>query len=106
MANLDVFFKPSSIAVIGASRNPSKIGYSILENVKHSFKGEIYPINPNATEILGLEVFPSINDVEEKIDLAVIAVPSEMVFEMLSGCIKKKIRGAIIISSGFREIGE
>lgn len=106
MANIDVFFKPSSIAVIGASKTPGKIGYAILENLKHSFKGQIYPINPTCTEILGLQVFPTVKDVEDKIDLAVIAVPANIVRKVVEECIKKKIRGIIIISSGFSEIGE
>ncbi len=106
MAILDVFFSPDSIAVIGASRTPGKIGYTILENIKHSFQGEIYPINPNASEILGLEVFSNVKEVEEKIDLAVIALPAEMVESAVQDCIKKKVKGVIIISSGFSEIGE
>ena len=106
MAIFDEFFNPTSIAVIGASGDPEKIGYIILENIKHSFNGEIYPINPNITEILGLEAYDTVKDVEEKIDLAVIAVPAEIVKEVVNDCIKKKIKGVIIISSGFSEIGE
>ena len=100
------FFNPNSIAVIGASRTQGKIGYTILENLKYSFKGKIYPINPNAGEILGLTSYSSILDVEEPIDLAVIVVPSEMVKDILLECKKKKIGAVIIISSGFSEIGE
>ncbi len=106
MANLDVFFSPKSIAVIGASRTAGKIGNVILENLKHSYKGELYPINPNITEILGLEVFPNVGSVENKIDLAIIAIPAEHVKGAIEECIKKKIRGVVIISSGFAEIGD
>jgi len=104
--NLDKFFNPKSIAVIGASRTPGKIGYTILENLKLSFKGILYPINPNTGEILGLMSYPSVLDIKEPIELAVIAVPAEMVKSVLSECIKKKIGHAVIISSGFSEIGE
>lgn len=105
MPYLDKFFEPESVAVIGASRSPEKIGHTILENVKISFQGKIYPINPNAGEILGLEAFPSVLDVEEPIDLAVIAIPAEKVKSVVEECIEKKIKACIIISSGFSEIG-
>jgi acetyl coenzyme A synthetase (ADP forming)-like protein len=104
--NLDKFFNPKSVAVIGASRTPGKIGYTILENLKISFKGNLYPINPNTGEILGLITFPSVLEIKEPIDLAIIVVPAEMVKDVLSECVKKKISHIIIISSGFSEIGE
>ncbi|MBU3896326.1 MAG: CoA-binding protein [Nanoarchaeota archaeon] len=106
MANLDVFFNPKSIAVIGASRTPGKVGHVILENVKSSYNCKIYPINPNTNEILGLEVFPDLKEIEEPIDLAVIAVPADLVKSSVEECIKKKVKGVIIISAGFSEIGE
>ena len=105
MQNLDVFFNPKSIALVGASRTQGKIGYTILENLKITFQGKIYPINPNTTEILGLTAYPSVINVPEPIDLALIAVPAEIVNKVLQECVKKKIRGVIIITSGFSEIG-
>jgi len=104
--NLDKFFNPKSVAVIGSSRTAGKLGYTILENLKISFNGKIYPINPNAGEILGLISYPSVLDVKEPIDLAIIVVPAEIVKSVLENCIKKKINHIIIISSGFSEIGE
>lgn len=104
--SLNKFFNPSSIAVIGASRTPGEIGYTILENLKFSFKEKIYPINPNAGEILGLTSFASVLDIEEPIDLAIIAVPSDIVKDVLLECKQKKIGAVVIISSGFSEIGE
>ncbi|MFH0929127.1 MAG: CoA-binding protein [Candidatus Aenigmatarchaeota archaeon] len=104
--SLNKFFNPSSIAVIGASRTPGEIGYTILENLKFSFKEKIYPINPNAGEILGLTAYSSVLDIEEPIDLAVIAVPAEIVKDVLLECKQKKIGAVVIISSGFSEIGE
>lgn len=103
---LDEFFNPKSIAVIGASRTPGKLGYSILENLKISFNGKIYPINPNTGEILGLIAYPSVLEVKEPIDHAVIVVPAETVKKVVEECIKKKIKAVTIISSGFSEIGE
>jgi len=104
--SLDKFFNPKSIAVIGASRTAGKLGYTILENLKLSFNGKIYPINPNAGEILGLIAYPSVLDIKEPIELAVIVVPAELVKKILEECVKKKIGHIIIISSGFSEIGE
>jgi len=104
-SNLDVFLTPLSIALIGASRTPGKVGYSMLENIRKSFTGPIYPINPEATEIGGLNAFPSITDVPEPVDLAIIAVKAEIVPIVLDECIKKKVRAVIVISAGFSEIG-
>jgi acetyl coenzyme A synthetase (ADP forming)-like protein len=104
--SLDKFFNPKSIAVIGASRTAGKLGYTILENLKLSFNGKIYPINPNAGEILGLIAYPSVLDIKEPIESAVIVVPAEIVKKVLEECVKKKIGHIIIISSGFSEIGE
>ncbi|MEM5814389.1 MAG: CoA-binding protein [Candidatus Aenigmatarchaeota archaeon] len=104
-SNLDVLFAPASIALIGASRTPGKVGYSMLENIKKSFVGPIYPINPEATEIAGLNAFPSITEVPEPVDLAVIAVKAEIVPNVLDECIKKKVKAIIVISAGFSEIG-
>lgn len=104
--SLGAFFNPMSIAVVGASRTPGKIGYAILESIKAGFKGNIYPINPEAVEIQGFTAYPTVLDVPERIDLAIIAIPAEKVEEVLKQAKKKKIKAAIIISSGFSEIGE
>jgi len=106
MLFFDKFFNPKSVAIVGASRTPGKLGYTILENIKYSFKGNKYPINPNAEEILGLKAYPSLLDVEEPIDQAIIVVPAEMVKNVIEEGIKKKIKAFTIISSGFSEIGE
>lgn len=103
---LDNFFRPKSIAVIGASRTPGKVGYDILKNIiQYGFDGKVYPINPGASEILGKKTFPTIIDVPENIDLAVIVVPAKNVLEVIEQCGKKKIDSAIIITAGFRESG-
>jgi acetyl coenzyme A synthetase (ADP forming)-like protein len=106
MLFFDKFFNPKSVAVVGASRTQGKIGYTILENLKYSFKGPIYPINPNTEEILGLKSYPTLLEVEEPIDLAVIVVPAEITKKVIEEGIKKKISAIVIISSGFSEIGE
>jgi acetyl coenzyme A synthetase (ADP forming)-like protein len=103
---LEKFFTPKTVAVIGASRTPGKVGYAILQNLKQNFKGKIYPINPFASEILGLKAYPSVKDVPEKIDLAIIAVKPEIVLEVVKECKKAGIKNLIIISAGFSEVGE
>lgn len=106
MNDLNGFFHPKSVAVIGASRDPKKIGYVILQNfVLGHFHGRIYPINPNAEKILHLKVFPSVLKVKDKIDLAVIAIPAPLVPNALEECGRKKIANVIIVSGGFEEVG-
>lgn len=103
---LDMFLDPQSVAVIGASREPGKLGYAVLENIiKSGFKGPIYPINPNAPEILGLPCFTSVLGVPGSIDLAVITIPAKFVAKVLDECGQRGVKGAIIITAGFREVG-
>ncbi len=103
---LDNFFNPRSVAVIGASRNPAKIGHVIMKNmVDGGFKGRVFPINPEAREILGYKVYNSILGINEVIDLAVIAVPAEFVLKVVDECNKKKIKDLLIVTAGFGEVG-
>lgn len=104
---LDHIFKPKSIAIIGASNNQSKWGYRLVFYVLQSgFRGTISPINPKEKLILGLPVYPSVIDVPQNIDLAVVAVPAPMVPLVIKECVEKGVPGAIIISAGFKETGE
>jgi len=105
--NLDSVFNPSSIAVIGASREPNKIGHVIVKNfVDGGFGGKIYPINPNAEEILGLRSYKSVLDIKGSVDSAVIAVPAAAVASVLEECGKKGIKGVVLITGGFAEVGK
>ncbi|MBU0468682.1 MAG: acetate--CoA ligase family protein [Candidatus Omnitrophica bacterium] len=104
--NLEGFFNTKSVAVIGASANPSKIGYQILNNViAGGFEGEIYPINPKDDEILGKKAYKSVSDVPGDIDLAVITIPAPFVVATMEECAKKKVKNVAIITSGFAEVG-
>lgn len=103
---MDKLFNPESIAVIGASRHKEKLGYQILYNIIQSgFCGNIYPVNPEAGEILGKKSYTKITDIEKEIDLAIVAVPANIVPEVLSDCVKKNVSFAVVISAGFSEIG-
>ncbi len=113
---LEMFFNPESVAVIGASRKPNSAGYGVLKSLlkggvfrsktNKSFKGRIYAVNPNADKIMGKRCYKSVSDISAKIDLAVIAVNSRIVPGVIKECTQKKIKGAIIISAGFGELGE
>src|SRR4030042_5483342 len=106
MNHLDYFFKPKSVAIIGASRDPKKIGHVVFRNfVEGKFSGKIFPINPNAEELFGHRCYPSVLAVEERIDLAVATIPAPIVPQALEECGKKGIPAVIIIAGGFKEIG-
>ena len=100
------FFSPRSVAVIGAAREPHKLGYSVLQNIlQYGFQGKVYPINPTASEILELPCFPRVTDVPEAVELAIVVVPPAAVLQVISDCGQKGVRGAVVITAGFRETG-
>ena len=113
---LDKLLNPRSVAVIGASREPEKVGYGVLKNLVKGcyflapfcapFKGKIYPVNPFAVNILGLKCYKSILEIDDEIDLAIIVVPANAVLQVVKECVKKKVGAVIIISAGFSEAGE
>lgn len=105
MADLDFFFNPESIAVLGASSKPGKIGYAVLKSIIDAgYEHEIYPINISAEKILGLKTCKSILDVPGKVDLAVYTLPAKYAPQTLEECGKKGVRGIVIISGGFKEL--
>jgi acetate---CoA ligase (ADP-forming) len=107
MVNLRRFFQPRKIAIIGASRNPNKVGHVIMKNVIDGrFIGEIVPVNPKADYILNRKVYPSILKVKDEIDLAIISVPSKFVLKTVEECNRKKIKDVLIVTAGFSEIGK
>jgi acetate---CoA ligase (ADP-forming) len=104
--NLDNFFKPKSIALIGASQDASSLGYNILNNLlKYGYAGKLYPVNLKAKTILNIPCYKSVKDIKGKVDLALIVVPAAIVKQVLIECGQKKIKGVIIISAGFKEVG-
>lgn len=115
-SEIDCFFQPQTVAVIGASTHPEKVGYGIVKNLisggifslphLEGFSGKVYPVNPNAEEILGLKCYTNINDIPAEVDLAIICVPAEIVPKIMKDCAKKGIKGATVISAGFGEFKE
>lgn len=107
-------FEPRSVAVIGASRDHQKVGYGVLKNLRDGgffltrfnapFRGRIYPVNPKAGAVLGLKCYGSIAKVRGDVDLAVIAVPAPVVLSVVRDCVRKKVKGIIIVSAGFAEV--
>lgn len=100
-------FHPRSIAVIGASRDPQKLGYILLDNlIKNRFPGRIYPVNPHAKEVLWRRAYPSVSQIPRPVDLALVVVPAPLVVPVVAECGAKGVPVAVVISAGFRESGE
>ncbi|MDI6734114.1 MAG: acetate--CoA ligase family protein [Patescibacteria group bacterium] len=104
--DLNKFFNPKSIAVIGATIDKNKVGYAILFNLLRGEKRNLYPINPAHQEILDLPCYRSVLDIKNPVELAIIIVKAEFVLSVLIECGQKKIPNAIVISSGFKELGK
>src|SRR2546425_4898979 len=105
-ARLEPIFSPQSIAVIGASRHKGKVGYAILRNLLvNEFQGKLFPVNPNADSVQGIKAYPNIGAVPDPVDLAIITVPADLALEAAEECGRKGVRGLVVITAGFREIG-
>ncbi|MDD5472722.1 MAG: CoA-binding protein [Candidatus Methanoperedens sp.] len=102
---LSSIFEPASIAVIGASNNETKWGGRILKNILSGFKGKVYPVNPNEKEVQGVVSYSSVADIPDDVEMAVIAIPSQLVLPVAEECGKKGVRGIVVVSAGFSETG-
>ncbi len=101
---LEPFFAPRTVAVIGASERPGSVGRALLENLR-GFRGRVFSVNPRHPTVLGAPAFAAIGDVPEAVDLAVIATPAPTVPALVSECVRAGVRGATILSAGFKEVG-
>ena len=106
MGDIKKIFNPETIALIGATEEEKTVGRIILENLLRPKNRKIFAVNPKWKTILGLESYPTILEVPEKIDLAIIATPPPTVPEIVEECGKAEVEGIIIVSSGFKEMGE
>lgn len=105
--NFDAVFNPKSIAIVGASRRPTHVGYGIVKNLaEQGYGGEIFPVNPNAEEILGHACFPSLSAIGKPVDLAIFTVHPEDVKTAMEEAVKIGVKAAIVITAGYKEIGE
>jgi acyl-CoA synthetase (NDP forming) len=101
------FLEPESVAIIGASSNPQRINYHLVANLLNlGFRGRLYPVNPKEKEILGLRAYPSVKDIDETVDLAVIGVSHSVTLGVLRECVQKGIKRVTLIAGGFSETGE
>jgi acetyltransferase len=104
---LEALFDPKSVAVVGASRSPGKLGHILAKNlVEYRFPGPIYPVNPEGGEILGLKAYPRVTEIPDKVELALISVPAARVVEAVADCAQAGVSVAVVLSSGFGEAGE
>ena len=104
--DLDKFFKAKSVAIVGVSKDPKKLGHVIFRNLLDAnFRGNLYLVNPNAYEILNRQAYKSLNEIKDEVELAVIAIPAKKVLDVVKDCGKKNIKNVVIITSGFKEIG-
>ncbi|HSE96660.1 MAG TPA: GNAT family N-acetyltransferase [Blastocatellia bacterium] len=105
-ASMKVFFEPRSIAVVGAGRKRGSIGGEVFRNIKSTgFRGALYPVNENARSLDSMTAYSRVTDIPGEVDLAIIVVPAERVEAVIDDCIAKGVRGVVIISAGFAEIG-
>lgn len=103
---LDVFFAPRTVAVIGATETPGSVGRTVLHNLVASpFGGTVFPVNPRRGSVLGIKAYPRVTDVPDAVDLAVVVTPAQAVPDVIDQCVLAGVKGAIVISAGFREIG-
>ncbi len=105
--NLESIIAPASVAVLGASSEQGSVGNAVMINIlRGGFSGKLYPVNPSHNEVLGLKCYNSILDIDDPVDLAVIITPSKTVLTVMEECGKKEVKGAVIISAGFKETGK
>ncbi len=103
---MDRLFNPRGVAVIGASTNSAKIGYRIVENmIESGYEGQIYPVNPKGGELLDRRIYPSLDEVDGPVDVAVLAIPAEHVFSAVEECAANEVKHLVIVTSGFSEVG-
>lgn len=103
---LSAIFAPRTVAVIGATEKAGTVGRTILWNlISNPFNGTVFPVNPTRPAVLGIKAYPRIGDVPERVDLAVIVTPAPTVPGVVAECVAAGVRGAIIISAGFKETG-
>jgi acetyltransferase len=106
MVNLDAIFSPVSVAVVGASTSPGKVGHDIFENIlRGGFTGTLYPVNPSAKSVLSVRAYPSITEIPDAVDLAMIILPPKAALRAIEDAIEKGVKGIVIVSAGFREVG-
>ena len=107
LEHIEAIVSPRSVAVIGASNKKDSVGNAVIKNlVDANYSGVLYLINPSSSEILGIQCYSNVQNIEGPVDLAIVIVPSDAVPQVIEECGKKGVKGAVIISAGFKEAGE
>ena len=107
MDKLDAIFSPRSLAVVGASTTRGKVGHDIFVNIlKGGFTGTLYPVNPKARSVASVRAYPTLKDIPDEVDLAMIILPPQAALKAVEAAIEKQVKGLVIVSAGFREVGE
>jgi len=107
MNGLDAIFSPQTVAVVGASTTPGKVGHDIFSNIlKGGYSGTLYPVNPHARSVLSVRAYPSVNEIPDELELAIIILPPKLALESVKESVRKGVRGIVIVSAGFREVGK
>jgi len=104
-SDLEYFFEPKGIAVVGASPQANSGGNHLLQNIARGYRGPVYPVNPKHKEIMGLKGYPSVSAIDGPVDLAIVFVPAPQTPEVLRECVSKGLKGAILENAGFAEVG-
>ncbi|MBS3756438.1 MAG: acetate--CoA ligase family protein [Desulfobacterales bacterium] len=106
MDKLDAIFAPTSVAVLGASATPGKVGHDIFANIlRGEYAGTLYPVNPKARSILCVRCYKSITEIPDPVDMAMIILPPKPALQAVRDCVEKGVRGIVIVSAGFKEVG-
>lgn len=107
MHQLDYIFRPRTIAVIGASQHPGKIGWEIIHNIiRYGFQGKVFPVNPKAEFVHSMKCYASVGEIPDTVDLGVIVVPRKEVLQIVDECGAKQIKGLVVITAGFKEVNQ
>ncbi|MEN8781732.1 MAG: CoA-binding protein, partial [Desulfobacterales bacterium] len=107
MHALDAIFSPQSVAVVGASTTPGKVGHDIFANIlRGGYTGTLYPVNPNAKSILCVRAYPSVKEIPDQVDLAMLILPPRLALEAVKEAAESGVKGIVVVSAGFREVGE
>jgi len=105
LAGIEAIFNPKSVAVIGASDNPGKLGSHVMRSLSEGgYPGKIYPVNPGKDEILGIKTYPSLSQTPDAVDLSILVLPAEQVPQIIEECREKNVKGIVLITAGFKEI--
>ena len=106
MHTLDAIFSPQSVAVVGASTTPGKVGHDIFANIlRGGYQGTLYPVNPKAQSVLSVKTYATIGEIEDPVDLAMVILPPPLAMRAIEEAIEKGVKGIVIVSAGFREVG-